>query len=91
MSADNGIYITISRWLQSCYAQTIENIDYFPEDTQERKDVLKAYFVESPVFKTEEEAQTYAYKLEKDYSEEDEDFFYLEYGVCFVGSYESFI
>jgi hypothetical protein len=84
MSADNGIYIAqFPDGYRVCHGQAIENIDYFPEGAAERKDVLKDYFGQSPIFDTLSKAQEYAQQLEDEYE-------WTEYGICFMGKYESF-
>jgi len=84
MSADNGIYIAkFPEGYRVIHAQAIDNITYFPEDTMERKNVLKEYFGGSKIISTEHEALEEAGKLSKEYD-------YLEYGTSFLGELESF-
>jgi hypothetical protein len=88
MSADNGIYIAkFSDGYRVTEAQAIENLDYFPEGSKERKHELLCYFGESEVYKTEDEAYKKAYEIE---DKNDERGDWTEYGICFVGEYESF-
>jgi hypothetical protein len=90
MSADNGIYIAkFPDGYRVSYASTIENIDYYPEGSKNRKMVLKEYFGDSKVYETEIDALAEAREIEKGLLE-DEDFYYIEYGICFLGEYESF-
>jgi hypothetical protein len=87
MSADNGYYVAeFPDGFRVTCAGAIENIDYYPEGSKERKEELKSYFGESPIFKTREEALSYASDLEKKDTAEGG---WTEYGICFVGSYES--
>jgi len=84
MSADNGIYIAkFPEGYRVIHAQAIDNIDFFPEGTVERRNVLKEYFWGSKIIKTEEEAWNVARELSKEYD-------YLEYGTSFLGEFESF-
>jgi len=84
LSADNTIAIAkFPEGWRVVHAQAIDNIDYFPKGSKERKQVLKEIFGDSEVFSTEEEAQSYALELEEDYS-------YVEYGICDLGELESF-
>lgn len=85
MSADNGIYIAkFPDGYRVCYGMAIENIDYYPEGSKERKKELKEHFGKSKLFKKEEDAWIEAHKMEKKWND------YLEYGVCNIGEYESF-
>jgi hypothetical protein len=92
MSADNGIFIAkFPDGFRVAYASAsgIENINYFPEGSKERKDELRNYFGDSKVFLTYQEACTEARRIEEaDYM--DEGFSMLEYGICGIGEYESF-
>ncbi|MDD5220608.1 MAG: hypothetical protein PHV11_08585 [Candidatus Bipolaricaulis sp.] len=84
MSADNGIYIAkFPEGYRVIHAQAIDNIDFFPEGTVERRNVLRDYFGDSKVIKTEEEAWDVAIELSKEYN-------YLEYGTSFLGEFGSF-
>lgn len=90
MSADNGIYIAkFPDGYRVSYASAIENINYYPEGSKNRKMVLKEYFGDSKVYETEIDALAEAREIEKRLLE-DEDFYYIEYGICFLGEYESF-
>lgn len=90
MSADNGIYIAkFPDGYRVAHAQAIEDVDYYPEGSTERKGVLKLIFGKSEVYATLEEARTEAYKKEAEIL--DDDFCpILEYGVCEIGEFESF-
>ena len=89
MSADNGIYIVkFPEGFRVVHAQCIENIDYYPEGTKERKEMLKDYFGQSEIYETREEALNQASKIYDDIT--NSDFPILEYGICFLGEYESF-
>lgn len=51
MSADTGIYIAqFPDGYRVCYAQAIENIDFSPVGSPERKEQLKNYFGGSKVY-----------------------------------------
>lgn len=91
MSADNGIYIVkFPDGYRVTYAMAIDNIDYFPIGSKERKQELKTYFGDSKIFATLEDAYSEAFKMEKQFRES-EDCIYLEYGICYLGEYETFI
>ncbi len=82
MSADNGIYIHKFRnGYKVIHAQAIENVYWWKENNKwVEKDkinpkILYDYFKDSPIFKTEDEAYKYAFKLYKEHG-------YVEYGVC---------
>lgn len=78
MSADNGIYIAkFPEGYRVAYAAAIENLTTHPEGSDERKNVLREYFGESPIIDSIEEAVSYAKELEKKYE-------YLEYGVVIL-------
>jgi len=90
MSADNGIYIArFPEGYRVIEAAAIENIDYYPEGTLRRKIELKRYFGKAPLFLHRPDAFEYAYKL-KEKVLNDPVFPVLEYGVCYIGEYESF-
>lgn len=92
MSADNGIYIAkFPDGFRVCEAQAIENIYYYPEKSVERKRTLKSYFGNSPVFKTKNKALLYASELEDKILSDPKGLGVLEYGVSYIGKYESFI
>ena len=96
MSADNGIYIAkFPDGYRVCYAQAIENIDFYSPNTKSRKEELKEYFGESPVFEKKEDAEKYAFEMYHKMKEEEEKYglfgyFILEYGICHVGESEAF-
>jgi hypothetical protein len=84
MSADNGVYIAkFPDGYRVAHAQAIENIDYYPAGTKERKAMLKNYFEKSDLYETKEQAFAMGYRIESEFS-------WTEYGVCYVGEYESF-
>jgi len=84
MSADNGIYIAkFPEGYRVTYAQAIDNIMYYPENTRERKETLKEYFGASKLWNTEDEAWKEARRL---YEEDN----YVEYGISYSGEFESF-
>jgi hypothetical protein len=91
MSSDNGIYIVyFSDGYRVTYAQNIENIDYFPEGSIERKQELKKYFGKSKIFQSYKEASAEAEKIANEIL--NNDFcLALEYGICFLGERESFL
>jgi hypothetical protein len=92
MSSDNGIYIIyFPEGYRVAHAQAIENIDYFPPGTIERKQELKKYFGKSKIFQSYKDAFTEAEKLANEILKDD---FcpILEYGICYLGDeYESFL
>lgn len=95
MSADNGIYIAKfpDGYRVTDVVGCIENIDYDPPNSKERKRELKAYFGNSKVYKVRKDAYDYAWEVyDKWYTDEEE---YgigcpIEYGVSYIGEYESF-
>ena len=76
MSADNGIYLHKFRdgW-RVTHAQAIENIYWKRGKNKYNYRILKQYFKDSPLFKTEKKALNYAFKLYKEIG-------WTEYGVC---------
>lgn len=83
MSADNGIYIAkFPDGYRVCCASSIENIDFYQEGTQKRRDVLKGYFGNSDLYKTEDDAWQAARDIHKNTV--------TEYGVKYIGELESF-
>ncbi len=90
MSADNGIYIAkFPDGYRVCEEQAIDNVTYYPIGSKERKEELRKYFGDSKVFRTKEEAILFAHKLEDDILSSD--FPILEYGVSYIGKFESFL
>jgi hypothetical protein len=90
MSADNGIYVAkFPDGYRVAYAMAIDNIDYFPVGSRKRKKELYNYFGGSEVFNTKDAAFANAYMLYEAFMEDD-DFCILEYGIQFIGEYESF-
>lgn len=88
MSADNGIYIAkFPDGYRVTHAQAIDNVDYFPEGTPERKDELKNKFGRSEVFDNMNDALNKARRLEKEIEDEG---LWTEYGIVDLGEYESF-
>lgn len=84
VSADNGIYIVkFPDGYRTVHAQAIENIDFFPAGSKERKEQLKAYFGEAKVYKSRRGSINYAYKLAEGYP-------FLEYGISDLGEREAF-
>jgi hypothetical protein len=90
MSADNGIYIVkFSDGYRVSECQNIEDIDYFPIGSLERKMVLKNYFGESKLYISINEALKRAHEIAKEIL--NSDFPIIEYGIqCISGEYESF-
>ena len=90
MSADNGIYIAkFSDGYRAVHATAIENIDYYPAGSAERKNELKSYFGKAKIFATENEAYIEAKRLKEIIL--DDDFCpILEYGICYLGELEDF-
>ena len=92
MSADNGIYIAkFPDGYRVTLAQAIDNIDYFPKGSEERKKELRKYFGKSSLFQTEEKAMVFAQKLLEEIPSNSEYYDILEYGICTLGEYESFL
>ena len=89
MSADNGIYIVrFPDGYRVAHLQAIENIDFYPAGSAERRQQLKEYFGASPVFSVIRLAYEYAFKLQAEWLSEPDAL--LEYGVQFIGEYEAF-
>lgn len=85
MSADNGVYIAkFPSGYRVAYGSAIENVSYYPEGSEERKEQLKLYFGKSEIIKEEKDAILHAHELAKQYE-------YLEYGVSFIGEFEEFL
>jgi hypothetical protein len=79
MSADNGIYIArFPTCYRVCYGSAIENIEHYPEGSEERKSELKDYFGKSPLFRAESQALEAAREMSKGYE-------ILEYGISILG------
>jgi hypothetical protein len=79
MSADNGIYIAeFSDGFRVVHAQAIDNLNYFPQGSEEEKQEWKNYFDGAKLFATKEAAILYAHELASEYD-------VLEYGVSFIG------
>jgi hypothetical protein len=90
MSADNGIYIAkFPDGYRVEYAQAIDNCWFYPMGSKERKEELKNYFGASPIFNTKEKAILYAHELAEEFEKGDE-WGFLEYGVSYIGEFESF-
>jgi hypothetical protein len=88
MSADNGIYIAkFPDGYRVCEAQAIDNINYFPAGSNERKQELKNYFGNSKVFELLSTAGFEAQVIESKLEQEGD---YTEYGINYIGEYESF-
>lgn len=65
MSADNGIYIAKfgeNDWRVK-HAMAIENLDYYPKNTQEWKQMVKLYYEDAERFNTKGEALEHAVNL----------------------------
>ena len=95
MSADNGIYIAKfpDGYRVTKVVFCIENIDYHRPNTKARKEMLLRYFGDSPVFQSKTKALLYAGKIYNDWEKEEDDFGFgcpIEYGISFIGEYESF-
>jgi hypothetical protein len=89
VSADNGVYIVkFPDGYRVCHAQAIENIDYDPVGSKERKDCLKDYFGTSKIYQSKDEAIVAAHKLYDEIM--NDDFPVVEYGVRYIGEYEFF-
>lgn len=89
MSADNGIYIAKfpDGYRVTGVVGCIDNIDFFTEGSAKRKKELKKYFGKSKIFKTEMQAAKEGFKVQEDCGIG----CYIEYGVCYIGEYESFL
>jgi len=86
MSADNGIYIVkFPDGFRVIHAQGIDNIDYFPKGSEDRKQELKNYFKDAKLFINSDNAHKYARQLYYDMLDEAE---IVEYGICDLGEYE---
>lgn len=84
MSADNGIYIAkFPDGFRVAYGHAIENVTYYPIGSIERKEELREYFGESPLFDTRDSSDEYAMKLSKEHD-------FLEYGIAYIGEFEMF-
>ncbi len=82
MSADNGVYLhKFKEGWRVVHGQAVENINYKPEKDGYNHKELHDYFSESPVFKTEIAAMTYAMKLYKKYMDR---YGCVEYGIAIV-------
>lgn len=89
MSADNGIYIAkFPDGFRVIHAQAIENINYFPEGSEEYFKTLKRYFEKAEVIPTKDEAILLGHKMAEDIM--NSDFPILEYGVSYIGEYPAF-
>jgi hypothetical protein len=67
----------------------VENLDYHPKGSKERKELLKDRFGTSKVYKTKDEVYKQAIKIYDEIMASD--FPVIEYGICDVGEYESFV
>jgi hypothetical protein len=95
MSADTGIYIAKFSDGYRCtgLVQAIENIDYFPKGSKERKETLKDYFGRSLLFPDKKSALLWASELDEKLEEESKnglEYYILEYGIQYLGEYEDF-
>jgi hypothetical protein len=87
MSADNGIYIVkFPDGYRIAHTQAIDNIEYYPAGSALRKEYLSQTFGRSPVFADKGDALLAAHAL----ADEVAKYGVLEYGVCYLGEYESF-
>lgn len=89
MSADNGIYIVkvADEDFRATYASAIDNVDYYIKNNMPEK--AFDYWRNSTSFKTKEEALKYGHEIEQKLLEDEDDFFFLEYGVCYLGDFSS--
>jgi len=86
VSADNGVYVAeFPDGFRVCCASAIENVFYHPEGTREWKTELNYYFGKSPVFPLESMAASFAWAKYKELD------YQTEYGVAYLGKFESFI
>ena len=95
MSADNGIYIAKfpDGYRVTDVVQCIENVDYHRPNTKARKKMLTSYFGNSPVFQSKVKALLHAGKIYNKWTEEENESGWgcpIEYGISFIGEYESF-
>jgi hypothetical protein len=89
LSADNGIYIVkFPDGFRVTHAQAIDNIDYYPKGSAQCKSTLKDYFGKSKVYVTRDDAMVQAVKLYDNLM--NDDIGICEYGICYLGEYESF-
>lgn len=86
MSSDNGIYILHTKGpeYRVAHHQNIDEIyGNFSEESyqwQGDPDMMHLYFGDAPVFRTQDEALSYASKLSENYD-------YLEYGICIIHNF----
>ena len=86
MSADNGIYILVSKGpeYRVAHHQNIEEIygEFSDESFQWQGDpnAMLEYFQDAPMFSTLEEALDFASDLSYNYE-------YLEYGICVISDF----
>jgi hypothetical protein len=95
MSADNGIYIAKfpDGYRVTEVVGCIENIDYHRPGTKARRKMLASYFGNSKVYKLFVLANWQAWKIYKEwerYESEEGMGCPIEYGIGYVGEYESF-
>lgn len=82
MSADNGIYVAkFPDGYRVIHAQAIDNLDYYPKNSQEYVDTVRQYFNKSKIYQTQEEAFAEADKMAKEC-------WFLEYGICDLGEFQ---
>lgn len=88
MSADNGIYIAkFPDGYRFAYYLSIDNIDFYPEGSKQRKKELKKCFGNCEPIADEKTAIDEAFKL---YDEICHDGSFIEHGVSLIGEYEQF-
>lgn len=86
MSADNTIIIgKFPDWYRVTHAQAVENLWYYKEWTDERKETINEYFFWAPLFETYELAMDKALDIEQNilYSY----FPILEYWIRYIGEF----
>ena len=85
MSADNGVYIAkFPEGYRVAYTMCIDNVDYYPEGSKQRRNELKKVFDRTPIFQARESAWLEAVRIYEEFDD------YIEYGIMDIGEYESF-
>lgn len=86
MSADNTLIIAkFPDWYRVTHAQAIENLWYYKEWTDKRKETIDDYFYWAPLFETKDLAMRKALDMEQEIL--DSDFPLLEYGIRYIGEF----
>jgi len=84
MSADNSIIIwKFPDWYRCIHCQAAENIWYYKEWTDKRKEIINDYFYWAQLFETKDLAMRKALDMEQEIL--DSDFPILEYWIRYIG------